>query len=840
LTIRQQQTVKGTSFVIKDPVSGQYFRFRETEQFIARQLDGETPLEVVRQRTEEKFQGTLAAGSLDSFIKRLEKTGLLETEETTKKERAGGRGRLRGSPLYLRFKVFDPDKLFDSLIRRARFFFTPHFMVLSAALILVAVATTIANWSEFTQSLPRLYRLSTIPLFMAMILLIVSAHEFAHGLTCKHFGGEVHEIGFLLLYFQPAFYCNVSDAWLFPEKSKRFWVSFAGPYFELCLWAVAALAWRLTDGETWINYLALIVMTLSGFKTLFNFQPFLKLDGYYLLSDYLEIPNLRRKSFRYVGRLIERLFGFARPIAEEVSRREQWIYLVYGLVATVTSFSIVGYILVTAGGYLVEGHQPMVVLLSTSLLAFKFRRRFRRLFGKGSAAPDPLDDFEDFDPSDTGPLAEPAGPESAGTEPTKPPSRRWIKWSVVAVATLAVLFLGRLQLRVVGPFNILPRENADVRATVEGIVEKIYVDEGDQVKEGEVIARLSDLTQRAELQKVEGDLEAKRARLKMLLVGPRPEEVEVARKAVETAGTKRQQALNLYLQAKRARDERLALNETTVKKAEERLQFAEKNLKIYQTLVEEGLGARKLLDEAAELFAVRKRELEEARAQGQVLLAEDLAEVRKDVAVTEKEMKEAEGKLQVLLAGSRREEIQALQGEINRSEAEQAFLRQQLAGSLVVSPATGIVATPSRALQEMNYHFVKVGDLIAKVDDVKTVTAQIIISEKEFDGVRVGEKVVLRARAYPNETFYGTVTSIATTAQGESSGGEPALAGMSSGNPASANKTIVVATQSDNRLLLLKPEMTGQAKIFCGPRRIVDLITRRVARTFKVEFWSWW
>src|SRR2546430_5098441 len=207
----------------------------------------------------------------------------------------------------------------------------------------------------------------------------------------------------------------------------------------------------------------------------------------------------------------------------------------------------------------------------------------------------------------------------------------------------------------------------------------------------------------------------------MPLGGPRTEEVEVARQAVETAGGKRQQALNLYLQAKRARDERLALNETTVKKAEERLQFAEKNLKIYQTLVEEGLGARKLLDEAAELFAVRKRELEEARAQGQVLLAEDLAEVRKDVAVTEKEMKEAEGKLQVLLAGSRREEIQALQGEINRSEAEQAFLRQQLAGSLVVSPATGVVATPSRALKEMNYHFVKVGDLIAKVDDLKTV-----------------------------------------------------------------------------------------------------------------------
>ena len=69
---------------------------------------------------------------------------------------------------------------------------------------------------------------------------------------------------------------------------------------------------------------------------------------------------------------------------------------------------------------------------------------------------------------------------------------------------------------------------------------------------------------------------------------------------------------------------------------------------------------------------------------------------------------------------------------------------------------------------------------------------------------------------------------------------QPFLAGMSSGNAASINKTIVVTTQIDNQSLLLKPEMTGQAKIFCGPRRVWDLVTRRVARTFKVEFWSWW
>jgi putative peptide zinc metalloprotease protein len=906
LTVSEQRTAGGTFFVVKDPVGGEFFRFGEAERFIARQLDGETALEAVRKKTEEELGATIRTETLDAFIKNLEKTGLLETEETGKKKRTAQRGRIRGSLLYLRFKLFDPARLFDSLVRRVRFFFTPHFLVASAALILLAAGITIANWSAFTQDLSRLYQLSAIPLLLAVMFLVVSAHEFAHGLTCKHFGGEVHDMGFMLIYFQPALYCNVSDAWLFPEKSKRLWVGFAGAYFELFLWALATLVWRLTDAETWINYVALIVMASSGVKTLLNFNPFIKLDGYYLLSDYLEIPNLRRKSFRYVGGFVRRLVGLQPTIAEEVSRGARRIYLIYGLLATVGSFSLLGYVVVTAGGYLVEGRQPLAVLLPLGLVGMRFRRRFRKLFGKASASADPFDDFDDFDSSSRDRLPEPAKPEparsepaelvtanrepvrehrdgwrldlfgtaqlvTANREPAKPeparpeparpepagpepaglrpskrrrkktrPSRRWITWAALAGVALVVLFFGQAELRVAGSFNILPRENADVRAKVEGIIEKISVDEGDEVKEGDVIARLSDSVQRAELQKIESDLEAKRARLEMVLAGPRPEEIELSRNAVETGSTKQQQALDLYRQAKRTRHERLALTATTIKKNEERLQFAEKNLKMYQTLVEQGLGARKLLDEAAEPVAVRKRELEEARAERQVLVAEDLAEIRKEVAVTEKEVKEAEGRLRVLLAGTRREEIQALQAEIRRSEAEQTYLREQIDGAQVVSPATGIIATPSRQLKAMNRQLVKKGDLIAKVYDFKTVTAQIIISEREIAGVRVGQKVVLRARAYPNETFHGTVTSIATAAQDGSSGSEPALAGMTSGNTASTDKTIVVTTQTENRALLLKPEMTGQAKIFCGQRRVWDLVTRRVARTLKVEFWSWW
>ena len=121
---------------------------------------------------------------------------------------------------------------------------------------------------------------------------------------------------------------------------------------------------------------------------------------------------------------------------------------------------------------------------------------------------------------------------------------------------------------------------------------------------------------------------------------------------------------------------------------------------------------------------------------------------------------------------------------------------------------------------------VKKGDLIAKVHALKTVTAEIAVPEKEIGEVKLGQKVVLKLRAYPERSFEGKVISIAPTAA------QP--------DPLTREKTILVTTQLDNADLLLKPELTGTAKIDCGDRRLGQIVTRRLARYIRVEFWSWW
>src|ERR1051326_5137644 len=333
LVVISQETRAGLHFVIKNPDPGRFYRFGEAEHYIAQHLNGETSFEVIRREVEQKFGASLSAETFTHFVANLRRNGLMEQEHAGTTPALERNKRLRGGLLYLRLAAFDPDRLLSRMAGSFRWFFTPSFVLLSASILLLAMFTAIASGSEIQRDLHHLYRFDALVLIVMMLYAITVGHEFAHGLTCKHFGGEVHEMGLLLLYFQPAFYCNVSEAWLFHKKYQRLWVTFAGAYFELVVCAIATLIWRLIEPGTWLNSLALIVMATSAIKTFFNLNPLIKLDGYYLLSDYLEIPNLRSRSFAYLRRMIKSLVPGNR--AEETTKpakRDRRIYLAPGLV----------------------------------------------------------------------------------------------------------------------------------------------------------------------------------------------------------------------------------------------------------------------------------------------------------------------------------------------------------------------------------------------------------------------------------------------------------------------------------------------------------------------------
>jgi multidrug resistance efflux pump len=780
LVISEQKSAKETIFIIKDPVSRKFFRFGKVEHFITTQLDGETPPDVIRQKAQARFGAELRAETLSAFLTKLNESGFLETEESRRRSKnAREESRVRGNWLYLRFKVLDPDRILNRMIRHAGFFFTPTFVVLSALSIVLATFLAVGNWEAYTSALAGIIALETLPAFILLTFIVVSAHEFAHGLTCKHFGGDVHEMGAMLIYFQPAFYCNVSDAWLFPKKSSRLWVGFAGMYFESFLWSLATFVWFLTDVDTLLNHFGLIVMTRSGLTVLANLNPLIKLDGYYLLSDYLDIPNLRKRAFRYTGQFLKQKFWFDDEPMERVSSRERRAFLAYGVIGSVFSFSLLTFVSIYVGGLLIENSQPVILALFMGLVSTRFRRRINSLWGNG--ADDDETSEQRKNREELTKLREtPEEKKQRRREKRKlRQRRRQVVLIAVGLLALEILFFGWMELRIPGPFNILPIQYADVRAEVDGVMEQVLVTEGDEIATGTLIARISDREHRASLLKARAELEQARSKLQMLEVGPTREEIAVA--------------------------------QASVRRANDRLEFMRTRLERSKLLFERDILSRMEYENVLELSTT-----------------------------AENDVVEEQKRLQLLLRGPRLEQVAVAQAEVAALETQVRHLEGTLDRVEIRSPVSGVVSTPARQLKELKYQSISKGTPIAKVQNAKRLTVEIAISEKEIGDIAVGHRVAFKARAFPDETFYGVVTATASTANAGGGSSSSSSSSVPTPTPMGSVSTILVTTEIDNSSLLLKPGMTGQAKIYCGERRIIELIWRRLARMFKVEFWSWW
>src|SRR5207247_4398536 len=148
-----------------------------------------------------------------------------------------------------------------------RWMFTLTFAAVSVAVMLGAGLLVLTHFSTFQERLPayhEFFNIKTVVYLWAALGIVKVIHEFGHGLSCKAFGGEVHEMGFLFLCFSPAMYCNVSDAWTMPNKWHRIIIGGAGIYVELMIAAIATFIWLNTPGEPVINNLCLTLMIICS------------------------------------------------------------------------------------------------------------------------------------------------------------------------------------------------------------------------------------------------------------------------------------------------------------------------------------------------------------------------------------------------------------------------------------------------------------------------------------------------------------------------------------------------------------------------------------------------
>lgn len=212
------------------------------------------------------------------------------------------------------------------------FFFTAPAALFWCGLVASAVILASLHWNELTLNLAdRVLALENLLLLWLIYPAVKTCHELGHASAVKRWGGEVHEVGIMLLVFVPVPYVDASNASAFREKRRRMIVGFSGIGVELVIASLAMILWvNLEPGA--LRALTFNVMLIAGVSTLlFNGNPLLRFDAYYILADYLEIPNLSAQANRYLGYLAQRyLLRNDKAVFTVTDRREAAWLVSYG------------------------------------------------------------------------------------------------------------------------------------------------------------------------------------------------------------------------------------------------------------------------------------------------------------------------------------------------------------------------------------------------------------------------------------------------------------------------------------------------------------------------------
>lgn len=501
--LSREQTFQGRAYwVVKDPLELKYFRFEEEEFFLLSQLDGKVTLDELRARFEKKFAPQkITKAELHQLTGLLYRSGLVISDapgqgaqmvERLKERKGRELWSNLANLMSFRFRGVDPDRFLRWLDSTFGWIFSIPAFCASLLLMASALVLVLSQFDLFRARLPDFQQFFAPHnwFLLALTLGITKiCHELGHGLSCKRFGGECHEMGLMLLVGTPCLYCNVTDSWMIPSKWKRAAIGAAGIYIELILASFATFIWWYAQAGI-VSNVALNVMFVCSVSTLmFNANPLMRYDGYYILADLTEIPNLRQKGQTALERKAAKwLLGIEAPEDPFLPQRQQWLFASYTLASTcygwLVSLSIFWFLYRVLEPYGLQIFGQMVALgMILSMIGIPIYRGWKFFSQPGR--------LETMD--------------------------RWqATFSLSAiVATIGLVLLVPLPYYVCCSVQIQPRGATNVYVDVPGEIQQIHLQSGP-VRAGETIVELDDVDIRAavvQLENQQHDLETKLASL---------------------------------------------------------------------------------------------------------------------------------------------------------------------------------------------------------------------------------------------------------------------------------------------------------------------------------------
>ena len=392
-------------YVLQDPSSGKFHRFRPAAYHFIGMMDGERTVDEIWELANRQLgDDAPTQEEVIQFLGQLHAADVLrcdvspDTQELFQRYKKQQHMKLKQRllhPLAVRIPLFDPEPILVRGLPFVRPLFSWTGFVLWLAVVIMALVLTGMHWTDLTENVAD--RVLTPRNFFMLWLIypvVKALHEFGHAFAAKVWGGEVHEMGVMLLVLMPIPYVEASSASAFAQKRKRMVVGAAGIMVELFLAAMALFVWLNVEPGN-VSIIAFNVMLIGGVSTLFfNGNPLLRFDGYYVLADAIEIPNLATRSKNYLGYLAQRyLFGKKDAKSPVSAAGEKGWFVFYGLASFIYRMFIMFFIILyIAGQFFIVGALLAIFAVFTQLIlpllkntAFVFsnpglqRHRFRSI-----------------------------------------------------------------------------------------------------------------------------------------------------------------------------------------------------------------------------------------------------------------------------------------------------------------------------------------------------------------------------------------------------------------------------------------------------------------------------
>jgi putative peptide zinc metalloprotease protein len=478
---------KPLEYFIRNPERQTVMQMGEAEFFLCQELDGRTDAEGARARYEEEFRRPLPPEELETFVQQLSHLGFLDAVPP----------RQRTLP-----EIFNPEDLLPVarlgiarggralgwLARHAGWMYSRPALVAETATIALGLFFALFWFGAYSSAIFEHWDLPFIVLGVVFSSVVVySGRSIVQGVTCRRYGADVAAVGVTLMYYAlPWVFCDYRDVIWLRDKDKRLRVIASGIFYQLFVWGFATVAWWLTEPGL-ANTVWLSLSVVSGLNLLvFNANPLVTLDGYFLLMTWLEIPRLRERSLAVFGSWIT-----GRPVPEPLTRREWRGMCLYGALACVYATAHAVLFLYAVGSTLTEQFLGAGAVATLFVACWIFQRPIARFLGRRHVVRVLL-------------------AQEGSTRKT------WL-WRLLVVAVVVILLVLPYPYETGGPFTILAQTRTEVHVEVDGArVIRVLVKDGDFVQPGQVLGLLDPREYERNVLSTEASLDQAQAKLLLM------------------------------------------------------------------------------------------------------------------------------------------------------------------------------------------------------------------------------------------------------------------------------------------------------------------------------------